>query len=393
MTITVEEVLPKDSEGIFVGRVQDPQMGYPVPVLYRDGRVWDLSGLAPTCADLLEREDLHARLDEISGQSPRWRTDELVLEGEAAGGSPELLAPIDLQVIKACGVTFADSMIERVIEERSHGEPAVAAQIRETMRAEVGEDLGSLVPGSEESRAVKAVLSERGWWSQYLEVGLGPYPEVFTKGPVLSSVGTGAAIGIPEFSLWNNPEPELVLIVDSQGTIRGVTLGNDVNLRDVEGRSALLLGMAKDNNRSTAIGPLIRLFDETFTIDDARVLEITLSVEGEDGFRLDGLNSVAALSRSFENLVQAAQGPHHQYPDGFALFTGTLFAPTEDREAPGEGFTHHLNDTVVISNERLGSLTNVVGRTEELPPWNYGLRSLFRDLPAPQPGGAGSAQN
>lgn len=380
LTHTITDVLPTDASGTFLGRIWDPDRSLPVPVLYTDGAFWDVSTVAPTTADLFVREDLHEKLATLKRNAPDWNVEDVSLESEGKTGSPVLLAPVDAQVIKACGVTFVGSMIERVIEERSGGDPSAAAHVREQMQAEIGVDLTTVVPGSEEARGVKAALLERGWWSQYLEVGLGPDPEVFTKSPVLASVGSGSPIGIPAFSSWNNPEPELVLVLDPRGQVVGVTLGNDVNLRDVEGRSALLLGMAKDNNRSTAIGPFVRVFDETFSLDDARQMEITLTVEGPEGFSLHGLNAVSALSRSFEDLVRAAHGEHHQYPDGFVLFTGTLFAPTQDRDVPGEGFTHKLGDVVTIANGSLGALVNQVGRAEELPPWTYGIRDLVRDV-------------
>ena len=380
MTSSVNDVLPADQQGLFVGRVWHNGRQLPVPVLLHEGKVWDISQLAVTTSGLFELEDLSAQLAEATMVPPAWSVEDLALESEGRSEAPLLLAPLDLQVIKACGVTFVGSMIERVIEERGGGDPAAAAAVRSQMQAEVGVDLSTVTPGSEEASTVKSALQKRGWWSQYLEVGLGPDPEVFTKAPVLSAVGAGSPIGVPDFSSWNNPEPELVLVADSRGRTVGVTLGNDVNLRDVEGRSALLLGMAKDNNRSTALGPFIRVFDESFTIDDARSLDITLTVEGPEGYTLRGLNSVSALSRSFEDLVAATHGDHHQYPDGFVLFTGTLFAPTEDRDVPGEGFTHRIGDVVTIANERLGALVNEVGRCEELPGWTYGVGSLMRDV-------------
>jgi fumarylacetoacetate (FAA) hydrolase family protein len=304
-----------------------------------------------------------------------------------------LLSPIDLQVIKACGVTFAGSMLERLIEERSHGDPSRAAAMRtDVARSGVGGeelDLASIEPGSPDAERVKARLESEGLWSQYLEVGLGPYPEVFTKAPVLSSVGSLASIGIPAFSDWNNPEPELVLAVNSRGRPVGATLGNDVNLRDIEGRSALLLGMAKDNNRSTAIGPFVRVFDDGFSLDRARTMEMALQVDGPDGFTLSGTNAVGSLSRTFERLISAAWGPHHHYPDGFVLFTGTLFAPTEDRGEEGSGFTHRLGDVVTISSPELGSLVNPVGRAEDLPDWSYGIGALLEDVRAGRTAAAG----
>ncbi|TLQ01117.1 fumarylacetoacetate hydrolase [Nesterenkonia salmonea] len=380
MNHTISDVLPADTSGIYIGRVWDPSRELPVPVLYADGKVWDASSLASTTADLLELQDLNGHLSQLRQDRPTWNVEDIYLESQGNSNVPMLLAPLDAQVIKACGVTFVGSMIERVIEERSGGDPSAAAKVREQMQSELGVDLATVVPGGKEAEAVKQALLERNWWSQYLEVGLGPDPEVFTKAPVLAAVGSGSSIGIPAFSSWNNPEPELVLVVDSQGRTVGVTLGNDVNLRDVEGRSALLLGMAKDNNRSTAIGPFIRLIDDAFSLQDAHQLEISLTVDGPEGYTLNGMNVVSALSRTFDDLVEATRGDHHQYPDGFVLFTGTLFAPKQDRDVPGEGFTHKVGDIVTIATDKLGSLVNQVGKTEELPPWTYGIRSLCRDI-------------
>ncbi|MFD1717668.1 fumarylacetoacetate hydrolase family protein [Georgenia deserti] len=382
-------LLPDDVErAVLVGRVWDPETGGPRPVAVRghgsDAVVHDIFAVAPTVADLMESADPAAAVR--AADNPRWRLGELLEHGSRPEDDlsvPRLLSPVDLQVIKACGVTFVDSMVERVIEERCAGDASRAAEVRAAVEASLSGfegGIGSVEPGSHESARIKEVLLEQGLWSQYLEVGLGPDPEVFTKGPVLSSVGYGTRIGIPAFSSWNNPEPELVLVVDSAGTPRGATLGNDVNLRDVEGRSALLLGMAKDNNASTALGPFVRLFDEHLRLDDLRDERIALRVEGRDGYQLDGENNVGRLSRSFERLIAAASGDHHQYPDGFVLFTGTLFAPTQDRDTPGLGFTHKPGDRVSISSPHLGTLTNEVGAAEQLPPWTFGVRALTRYL-------------
>ncbi|CAM3302150.1 fumarylacetoacetate hydrolase family protein [Occultella aeris] len=371
-------ILPTDADqALLVGRVWDPETGGPRPVRVRGEDVHDLFDVAPTVAGLLERDDAATVVAGTTGDS-RWRLTDLVEASLArTQDRPHLLAPLDLQVVKACGVTFVDSMIERVIEERSAGDPARARQVRETLAASLHAEIDTIEPGSEAAARVKEVFLAEGLWSQYLEVGLGPDPEVFTKAPVLSSVGYGAQVGIPAFSSWNNPEPELVLVVDSRGRVRGCTLGNDVNLRDVEGRSALLLGMAKDNNASSAIGPFIRLFDDAFTVDTVRTERITLRVEGaEDCYVLEDENNVARLSRSFERLVEATSGDHHQYPDGFALYTGTLFAPTQDRGVPGLGFTHKIGDRVTIASPHLGTLTNEVAPTDSLPRWEFGIRSL-----------------
>ncbi|MDT2005178.1 fumarylacetoacetate hydrolase family protein [Rhodococcus opacus] len=379
--MTLDHVLPEDSDRArLIGRVWDVDTGGPRVVAVRDGEVFDLHPVAGTVSELLESPTMIADIDEAM-VTPRWRLSDL-LEASLARDSarPRLLAPVDLQVVKACGVTFVESMIERVIEERTAGDPDRAAEVRTLIGRTLGGSIATLRPGSPEAAETKRILLEQGLWSQYLEVGIGPDPEVFTKAPVLSSVGLGAKVGIPSFSSWNNPEPELVLIVNSTGTMLGATLGNDVNLRDVEGRSALLLGKAKDNNASSALGPFIRLFDETFTLDTVRAEEIRLRVDGTDGFTMEGTNSLARISRRFEELVSATMGAHHQYPDGFALYTGTLFAPTVDRDVAGQGFTHRTGDVVTIRSRHLGALINEVGATETLPEWSFGLRRLLTYL-------------
>jgi fumarylacetoacetate (FAA) hydrolase family protein len=379
--IAAASVLPEDAHrALLVGRVWDVETSGPRVVAVRGDAVFDLQRLAGTVSELLDRAepvaDIRAAMTE-----PRWKTADVVDASLLQDASrPHFLAPVDLQVIKACGVTFVDSMIERVIEERCGGDAGRATEMRELVGRALGGSVAAVRPGSPEAAAAKQVLLAEGLWSQYLEVGIGPDPEVFTKAPVLSSVGLGAGIGIPSFSSWNNPEPELVLIATAAGSVVGATLGNDVNLRDVEGRSALLLGKAKDNNASSAIGPLIRLFDDGFTLDTLRQEELLLKVEGADGYQLEGRNTVARISRPFEELVAATFGKHHQYPDGFVLFTGTLFAPTQDRDQPGQGFTHKMGDVVTIRSRHLGSLVNTVGATEELPEWTFGLRQLFSYL-------------
>ncbi|MFE4542676.1 fumarylacetoacetate hydrolase family protein [Arthrobacter sp. NPDC056727] len=376
-------VLPEDADqALLIGRVWDPETGGPRVAAVSGGSVFDLTRVAGTVSELLELPNpaaaVRAALTDPVLAEQRWVTADVVgssLAGDTA--RPYLLAPVDLQVIKACGVTFVDSMIERVIEERCAGDAGRAAGMRELVGKALGGSIAMVRPGSPEAAEAKRVLVAEGLWSQYLEVGIGPDPEVFTKAPVLSSVGLGAGIGIPSFSSWNNPEPELVLIATSRGEVVGATLGNDVNLRDVEGRSALLLGKAKDNNASSALGPLIRLFEGGFTLDTLRGEEILLRVDGPDGYLLEGRNTLARISRPFEELVAATRGRHHQYPDGFALFTGTLFAPTQDRDEAGQGFTHKHGDVVTIRSRHLGALINRVGAAEDLPEWTFGLRQLF----------------
>ncbi len=292
----------------------------------------------------------------------------------------EILSPIDFQVIKAAGVTFAISALERVIDERSRGNFALAEKIRSNLSAKVGTDALSVEPGSEAALRLKDALIAEGLWSQYLEVAIGPDAEVFTKAPVLSSVGWGAKVGIRSDSLWNNPEPEIVLAVDAAGTIVGATLGNDVNLRDIEGRSALLLGKAKDNTASCAIGPFIRLFDSTFTLDHVREAVVELKIEGPEGFRLSGRSTMKDISRDPLDLVGQTLNSNHQYPDGFVLFLGTLFAPVEDRDEPGRGFTHKVGDVVRVSSTKLGTLVNTVVTCDTAPPWTMGITALMRNL-------------
>jgi fumarylacetoacetate (FAA) hydrolase family protein len=374
-------LLPADGTAILVGRVDRPSIG-PSVVTVRNGSVFDITAKqAPTVRDILEMDDPAAYVRSAQGENlgDLSAIADATMSGQSA---VQLLAPCDLQALKACGVTFARSMIERVIEERAAGDPARADAIRAKVKAVVGDGLKDIVPGSQQAAQVKAALIEEGLWSQYLEVGIGPDAEVFTKSQPMSSVGWGAKVGLHPISNWNNPEPEIVLAVNSNGRISGAALGNDVNLRDVEGRSALLLGKAKDNNASCAIGPFIRLLDGGFTLDSIRAAEFGISVEGKDGFQLSDTTSMRQLSRDPESLVSQTIGQHHQYPDGFMLFMGTSFTPLKDRRAPGEGFTHEIGDVVTITSRELGSLVNTVDLSTKCPPWTFGVADLMRNLAA-----------
>ena len=368
-------LLPEDgTTGTLVGRAWIPAsagaIAGPSVVAIRAGGVFDLSADFATMSGLLERPHPAAAVRAVAGRHI------------GSVESTQFLAPCDLQVLKAAGVTFASSLLERVIEEQAKGDPAQAGVVRSRVLELLGGSLAGLVPGSTQAMQLKALLVRQNLWSQYLEVGIGPDAEVFTKAPVLSSVGPGAEIGIHPDSEWNNPEPEIVLAVNSRGEVAGVTLGNDVNLRDFEGRSALLLGKAKDNNASCAIGPFIRLFDTSYSIDDVRRCTVNLEVRGQDGFVLRGDSAMAQISRDPLDLVRQTIGRHHQYPDGFMLFLGTMFAPTQDRDHPGGGFTHKLGDIVRISSARLGMLENTVNFSDRIAPWKFGLRDLFANLAA-----------
>ncbi len=370
-------------EGTFLGRIKSSGSAHPLVVTVRDGIVTDItSRQAPTVRDVCEMDDPAAFVRAAAGKAVGG-LDEICANSFEAGrdaAKSYLLSPVDLQAVKASGVTFVVSLLERVIEEQARGSAEKADAIRADIAGLIGDDLSKLKPGSPEAMACKQKLIARGVWSQYLEVGIGPDAEIFTKCQPMASVGFGADVGLHPISTWNNPEPEIAVIASSKGRIVGAALGNDVNLRDVEGRSALLLGKAKDNNASAALGPFIRLFDGGFSIEDVKRARVGLKVEGEDGFSLEGASSMAEISRSPEELVAAAMGPHHQYPDGIALYLGTMFVPSKDRGEAGKGFTHKVGDIVTISTEKLGNLVNRVRLSPDCPHWTYGASHLMRDL-------------
>jgi len=371
------------SEGVLLGRARVPGFDHPRVVTVRGEDVLDISAkAAPTSRDVAELDDPAGYVASAKGTTI-GRLDRLLANswsGKTNLAEPSLLSPIDLQAVKAAGVTFVVSLLERVIEEQARGDKARADSLRKDILGLIGTDLSQLVPGSETAMKVKQTLISRGVWSQYLEVGIGPDAEIFTKCQPMASVGYGADVGILPISEWNNPEPEVAMVVTSKGSIIGATLGNDVNLRDVEGRSALLLGKAKDNNASASLGPFIRLFDGAFTIETVKQADIALSVTGEDGFELTGVSNMSQISRSPESLVASAIGRHHQYPDGFVIYLGTMFAPVKDRGGAGKGFTHKVGDIVSISTPSLGTLSNTVRLATDAAPWTYGASHLFRDL-------------
>ncbi len=377
------EILPLDGyAGALAGRAYRPDLGGPAVVAIRAEGVFDVTAQFPTIRDLGEAADPASALRAARGERIGALAELLANSAPDArdAAKPWLLAPVDLHAIKAAGVTFATSMLERVIEERARGNPESATRIRAEMGRLIGDDLRALKPGSPEAERLKAALIAEGAWSQYLEVGIGPDAEIFTKAQPMSAVGVGADAGFHAHSHWNNPEPEAVLIIASDGGIVGATLGNDVNLRDFEGRSALLLGKAKDQNASAALGPFVRLFDATFSLDDVRAMEIALDIEGEDGFRLEGRSAMREISRDPADLAAQLIGVHHDYPDGAALYLGTMFAPVKDRDAPGKGFTHKVGDVVSVSADKLGRLVNRMRHAQDCARWEFGTAALMRHL-------------
>ena len=388
MDLSTAQILPTDAErATLIGRTWVPgRMGGPSPVVIAGGRVHDLARVAPTVSELLNSRDpvKMARESVKTGWAREiGEVADLISDSHADRRDPRkpyLLAPCDLQALRACGVTFIASMLERVIEEHAKGDPLKAEEIRLSIGAEIGAELKSVKPGSAEAMRLKESLIRRNLWSQYLEVGIGPDAEVFNKSQPLSAVGVGAEIGIRADSSWNNPEPEVVLAINRAGAVVGAALGNDVNLRDFEGRSALLLGKAKDNNASCAIGPFIRLFDERYGIDDLRKTRIHIEVAGPEGYRLSGESHLANISRDPLDLASQAVNRTHQYPDGTMLFLGTQFAPTKDRGEKGKGFTHKLGDIVSIRADALGMLVNRVNHSDKVVPWTFGVNDLMRNL-------------
>lgn len=381
--LSAADCVPRDASALLIGRAWIPAEDGPSVIAVRGDEAVDLTRAYPTVSQLLNAARPDALRTVIKGAPVAGRLDDLVsnsVEGHRDRSRPWLLAPCDLQAVKASGVTFVASLLERVIEERARGNPALADGARHDIQAIVGPDLRGVRPGSPEAARIKDALIARDMWSQYLEVGIGPDAELFTKCPPMAAVGLGARVGIHPASVWSNPEPELVLVVNSAGAIVGVTLGNDVNLRDVEGRSALLLGRAKDNNASCAVGPFIRVLDSGYPLDAARRLSFETTVNGLDGFRVSHTTHVGEISRDLADLASQAHSRYHQYPDGLLLFIGTMFAPVDDRGAPGSGFTHKTGDVVSIAAPELGRLVNEVVTCDQAEPWSFGTGALMANL-------------
>lgn len=383
--MTPSNCLPEDGyAGTLITRVELPGAnGGPTVAMIREDGVYDIMSVATTVTALMELDNPAVSVKSAALGPKLGDLADLLVNAVANGrdtSKPYLLAPCDLQALKAAGVTFAASMLERVIEERAKGDPQRAVEIRKEINQSIGVDLSEIVPGSDGAQRLKDELIERDLWSQYLEVAIGPDAEVFTKSQPLSGVGPGADVGLHPRSTWNNPEPEVAVIVNSNGDIKGATLGNDVNLRDFEGRSALLLSKAKDNNASCGVGPFIRLFDDTYSLDDLRKCDLSMEVTGEDGYVLQGASSMSQISRDPADIVEQTIGRVHQYPDGFVLMLGTMFAPTEDRDTPGEGFTHKIGDIVSISTPSLGRLINRVNTSDKCEPWTFGIKAFMENL-------------
>jgi len=378
--LTAAQVLPSDGyAGTLVGRALFPGV-FPGPcvVAIREDGVHNISGTVPTMAQLLNAPNPLATLQRALRNCVYLGPLESLLENSTPSThdplKPYLLTPIDLQAVKAVGLTFVNGLLQRFADD--NGGAATVAK----MEKAAGVALGKILPGSEEAARLRTALMEDGLWNDTLEVGFGPDVELFTKAQPLSAVGTGAEIAVLPTSKQTFAEPEVVLMLNADGKICGATLGCDMTARDVEARSLLLLGRAKDQNATCAVGPFIRLFDQTFSLPNVQGMNLTYAFEGADDAVFTDTGSMDQIGRGLITLARQVVNEHHGYPDGVALFTGCMFKAPSSRGASDTPFTHQVGDVVIIKASPLGTLINRVNTTDKVRPWSFGMSDLMANL-------------
>lgn len=269
----------------------------PTVALVEDGQVIPLK-LTPslsTMADILAADRPMDAADSLE------RGDPIAIEEIT-----HWLPPIDQQEIWAAGVTYKRSQTARM----------------------------------EESEAAA---------SCYDRVYQADRPEIFFKATPTRVAGHGQDLRIRADSKWNVPEPEVTLALSPKMKIVGLTVGNDMSSRDIEGENPLYLPQAKTYDQCAGLGPWIRLYDE---LPPVREITVDLKIHRGGNLVFDQATSAAEMARKFEDLVQWL-GRDNTFAQGAFLMTGTGIVPTSD-------FTLQAGDLVNITIGGVGTLSNSI---------------------------------
>jgi len=381
--VTPEFILPpKWEKGTFFGRAMVPGVGASVVALNSHGNLIDITPFVVASSVLCNNPRMLEVLREARehGENIGGIGEVLANTNRSDNQVPYFLAPIDFQAAVGAGVTYINSWLERVVSAHPK-----LPDLRAQLIAIIGGDNLVVKPGSDTAQKVMEFLESMGIDDDYTKPAFGTHAEIFDKAMSCDAVGPGHISmrtdapkrGAPPTAVGS--ESELILIVNKNAKIVGYTVGNDFSAGGFENASHLYLPKAKHYDGSAGMSPLVRVPDESFTAENATSLNITLFVEGRDGFvlraaRKEGQVGLLSPGRSYstgeisrphtELADQALAVNRHEF--GRAVYCGAGYIPTMNREDPERPtkfneFTHRPGDTVsIIASDWLAGCVHVV---------------------------------